>query len=126
MIKMVLAVALGASGGAILRWLISLGFNSAYQTVPLGTLIANLLGGYLMGLALAFFSHQAAVGAEWRLFVITGFLGSLTTFSAFSAEVTVLIQQSRMFWAAGAISAHVIGSLLMTMLGLATYAWIKG
>jgi len=94
--------------------------NALFPAIPLGTLAANLIGGYLIGVALAIFSHHPGLTPEWRLFVITGFLGGLTTFSTFSAEVTVLIQEGRILWATGAISTHVIGSLAMTMLGLAT------
>lgn len=94
--------------------------NALFPAIPLGTLAANLIGGYLIGVALAVFTHYPSFAPEWRLLVITGFLGGLTTFSTFSAEVTVLIQEGRILWATGAISAHVIGSLVMTMLGLAT------
>lgn len=104
----------------MLRWLLGLSLNALFPVIPLGTLAANLIGGYLIGLALAVFANHPGFAPEWRLFVITGFLGGLTTFSTFSAEVTALIQEGRMLWAAGAISVHVIGSLVMTMLGLAT------
>ena len=99
--------------------------NALFPVIPLGTLVANLIGGYLISIALAIFAHYPGLGPEWRLFVITGFLGGLTTFSTFSAEVTVLIQEGRILWATGAISAHVIGSLVMTMLGLATVSAFK-
>ena len=94
--------------------------NALFPAISLGTLAANLIGGYLIGVALAIFSQHPGFAPEWRLLVITGFLGGLTTFSTFSAEVTVLIQEGRILLATGAISAHVIGSLVMTMLGLAT------
>ena len=100
-------------------------FNALFPTIPPGTWLANMLGGYLIGVSLAFFSQYAELAPEWRLLVITGFLGGLTTFSTFSAEVTTLIQQGRMVWAGVAISAHVVGSLLMTMLGLASVALFK-
>ncbi|PTQ80472.1 camphor resistance protein CrcB [Nitrosomonas ureae] len=116
---------MGASLGAVLRWLLGLSLNALFPSIPLGTLVANLIGGYLIGVALAIFAHHPGLTPEWRLFVITGFLGGLTTFSTFSAEVTVLIQEGRMLWALGAISAHVIGSLVMTMLGLATVSAFK-
>lgn len=99
--------------------------NALFPAISLGTLAANLIGGYLIGVALAIFSHHPGLTPEWRLFVITGFLGGLTTFSTFSAEVTVLIQEGRILWATGAISVHVIGSLTMTMLGLATVSAFK-
>lgn len=116
----ILAICFGASLGAVLRWFLGTLLNALFSAIPLGTLAANLIGGYLIGVALAIFAHHPGLTPEWRLFVITGFLGGLTTFSTFSAEVTVLIQEGRILWAAGAISAHVIGSLVMTMLGLAT------
>lgn len=99
--------------------------NALFPTIPLGTLAANLIGGYLIGIAIAVFAHHPVLSPEWRLFVITGFLGGLTTFSTFSVEVTALIQEGRILWAFGAISAHVIGSLTMTMLGLATVSAFK-
>lgn len=116
---------MGASLGAVLRWLLGMSLNALFPAIPPGTLAANLIGGYLIGVALAVFAHHPGLTPEWRLFVITGFLGGLTTFSTFSAEVTVLIQEGRILWAFGAIAAHVTGSLLMTMLGLATVAAFK-
>lgn len=120
MLNSILAICIGASLGAVLRWLLGLSLNALFPTIPLGTLAANLIGGYLIGMALAIFTQHPGLAPEWRLLVITGFLGGLTTFSTFSAEVTVLIQEGRILWAVGAISVHVIGSLMMTMLGLAT------
>ncbi|HNO74315.1 MAG TPA: fluoride efflux transporter CrcB [Nitrosomonas mobilis] len=120
MLNSILAICIGASLGAVLRWLLGLSLNALFSTIPLGTLAANLIGGYLIGMALAIFTQHPGLAPEWRLLVITGFLGGLTTFSTFSAEVTVLIQEGRILWAIGAISVHVIGSLMMTMLGLAT------
>ncbi|MDB5887274.1 MAG: camphor resistance protein CrcB [Rhodocyclales bacterium] len=125
MIRSVLAICIGASLGAVLRWVLGTAFNATFATIPPGTLIANMLGGYLIGVALAFFSQHAGLAPEWRLLIITGFLGGLTTFSTFSAEVTTLIQQGRLGWACMAISAHVVGSLLMTLLGLATVSLFK-
>lgn len=121
----VLAICMGASLGAVLRWLLGMSLNTLFPAIPLGTLAANLIGGYLIGVALAIFASHPGFAPEWRLFVITGFLGGLTTFSTFSAEVTVLIQEGRILWAIGAISAHVIGSLVMTILGLATVSAFK-
>ncbi|SNX61477.1 camphor resistance protein CrcB [Nitrosomonas ureae] len=121
----IFAICIGASLGAVLRWLLGMSLNALFPTIPLGTLAANLIGGYLIGVALAIFANHPGFAPEWRLLVITGFLGGLTTFSTFSAEVTVLIQEGRILWAVGAISAHVIGSLLMTMLGLATVSAFK-
>lgn len=125
MIQSILAISLGASAGAVLRWLLGLSLNSLFPTVPPGTLAANMIGGYLIGVAVAVFAGHPEFAPELRLLVITGFLGGLTTFSTFSAEVTVLLQQGRLLWAGLAISAHVVGSLIMTLLGLATVALIQ-
>jgi CrcB protein len=125
MIRSLLAIAAGASLGAILRWGLGTAFNALFPTIPPGTWLANMLGGYLIGVALALFGQHPGWAPEWRLLVITGFLGGLTTFSTFSAEVATLIQQGRLLWAGAAISAHVVGSLLMTLLGLATVALFK-
>jgi CrcB protein len=120
MVHSILAISIGASAGAVLRWLLGLSLNSLFPTLPPGTLAANMSGGYLIGLAIALFAGHPGLAPEWRLLIITGFLGGLTTFSTFSAEVTALLQQGRLFWAGLAISAHVLGSLIMTMLGIAT------
>ncbi len=123
MLSSLFAISLGAALGAILRWLLSIGLNGLFPTLPPGTLVANLVGGYLIGLALAFFAQQPHLPPEWRLFVITGFLGGLTTFSTFSAEVTTLLQAGRLGWAGAVIATHVLGSLAMTLLGMASLAW---
>lgn len=121
----ILAISVGASLGALIRWLLGLSLNAIFPAIPAGTLASNLIGGYLIGVALAFFADHPTLAPEWRLLVITGFLGGLTTFSTFSAEVIVLIQQQRLFWATAAIGAHVIGSLTMTLFGLASVAILK-
>jgi CrcB protein len=125
MLYPIIAISVGASAGAVLRWLLGLALNAVFPTIPLGTLAANLIGGYLIGLAMAVFASLPGLAPEWRLLIITGFLGGLTTFSTFSAEVTVLLQQGRYLWAGAAISVHVAGSLLMTMLGLATVVLVQ-
>lgn len=125
MFNSILAVSAGASLGAVLRWLLGSALNALFPVLPLGTLVANLLGGYLIGVALAFFSQHVGLSPEWRLFIITGFLGGLTTFSTFSAEVTGLLQQGRLGWVGAAIATHVLGSLAMTLLGMASYAFFK-
>ncbi|MCL6263312.1 fluoride efflux transporter CrcB [Craterilacuibacter sp. RT1T] len=117
--KQVIAICCGASLGALSRWGLS-ELNRHFPLLPPGTLVANLLGGYLIGLAIAYFAH-ADIAPHWRLFVVTGFLGALTTFSTFSVEVTSLLQQGRPLWAMFAVSSHVLGSLLMTALGLASW-----
>jgi CrcB protein len=125
MLYSILAVGIGAFAGAIMRWLLGLSLNAIFPTIPLGTLAANLIGGYLVGVAIALFADYPGISPAWRLLVVTGFLGGLTTFSTFSAEVTTLLQQGRLAWATAEIGAHVIGSLAMTFLGLATMALIK-
>ena len=125
MINSILAVSLGSSAGAVLRWLLGRALNALFPLVPIGTLAANLIGGYFIGVALAVFAAMPQWAPEWRLLVITGFLGGLTTFSTFSAEVTTLLQQGRFQWAGTAIAVHVLGSLAMTMLGLATVALLR-
>lgn len=116
----VLAIGVGAALGAVLRWLLGLWLNALLPAVPPGTLAANVIGGYLVGVAVVFFTQHAQLPPEWRLFVITGFLGGLTTFSTFSAEVVHLLQQGRLAWAVGAIGMHLAGSLLATLAGMWT------
>ena len=124
-LQSIFAISLGASVGAVLRWLLGRWLNALYPSIPPGTLVANLVGGYLIGIAVAFFAGQPGLAPEWRLMIITGFLGGLTTFSTFSAEVTTLLQQGRLLSAGAAISIHVGGSLVMTILGLATVALFR-
>jgi CrcB protein len=123
--KSVIAISIGASLGALLRWWFGAQLNSLFPTVPPGTLAANLVGGYLVGIAIAFFATYSAISPEWRLFVITGFCGGLTTFSTFSAEIVTLLQQGRSLWAIGAAAVHLAGSVLMTLAGIATVQWIR-
>lgn len=125
MLPSLLAISTGAAAGAVLRWLLGVWLNALFPAVPPGTLAANLIGGYLIGVAMAFFASQPGLAPEWRLLVITGFLGGLTTFSTFSAEVVTLLQQGRLLMAMGAIGVHVSGSLVMTLLGLATVTLLK-
>jgi CrcB protein len=125
LIASVVAICLGASLGALLRWALGVWLNGLFPALPPGTLVANLVGGYLIGLAVGAFAQHATLPPEWRLFVITGFLGGLTTFSTFSAEIVALLQQGRLSWAAGAITAHVAGSLIATLAGLATWEMVR-
>ena len=121
----IFAISLGAVAGALLRAGLAQACNALFPDLPPGTLLANLLGAYLIGLAMAVFAALPQLAPEWRWLVITGFLGSLTTFSTFSAEVFALLQQGRLAMAALAVSAHLGGSLLMIVLGLASVAWYK-
>jgi CrcB protein len=115
-----IAIALGATLGAWARWGLSVWLNSLHHSVPVGTLVANLIGGYVIGLAVAVFAQAPHLAPEWRLFVITGLLGGLTTFSTFSAETVELLQRQNYAWAFGVIALHLFGSLAMTGLGLWT------
>lgn len=126
MLPSIVAIGIGAAFGALLRWVFGTQWNALFPLIPLGTLAANLIGGYLVGIAVVFFGSNPALAPEWRLFVITGFLGGLTTFSTFSAEVVTLIQEDRLPWAFAAISAHVLGSLLMTILGMLSMRLLRG
>lgn len=121
----ILAIFSGAGFGALLRWFLGTKLNTLYPTIPLGTLSANLLGGYLIGLAIAFFASNTAIAPEWRLFIITGFLGGLTTFSTFSAEIVTLIQEGRLSMSIVAALLHVMGSIVMTLLGIASYTLLQ-
>jgi len=119
-----LAVGVGAAIGAWIRWGLGLWLNPAMPELPFGTLAANLLGGYLIGLALAYFIQHPGLSPEWRLLVITGFLGGLTTFSTFSAETVTLMMRGQYAWGAAIIVSHLGGSLLMTVLGIQTFKWL--
>jgi CrcB protein len=114
------AVGVGAALGAWLRWALSLGMNSWLPSLPLGTLAANLVGGYLIGVAVEVLGVRAGLPPEVRLFAITGFLGGLTTFSTFSAEAAGLLLHGQWWWAVGLIAAHVVGSIALTFAGIAT------
>ena len=120
-----IAIFFGAGLGALLRWWLGLTLNSYLPSVPPGTLAANLIGGYIIGVAMAFFAASTALAPEWRLFVITGFCGGLTTFSTFSAEIVNLLQQGRSVDACGAAALHLFGSVAMTFAGIGTVAWAR-
>lgn len=113
-----LAVAGGAAAGAWVRWWLGIVLNPVFPTLPLGTLAANLAGGYLVGVALAVLSHFEALPPEARLLITTGFLGGLTTFSTFSAEAATLLGRQQFGWTAVLIGAHVLGSIVMTFAGI--------
>lgn len=115
------AVGVGAALGAWIRWGLGMLLNPIFPSLPLGTLAANLGGGYLVGFAVAWATHHVGLPVEVRLFVITGFLGGLTTFSTFSAEVVALITRGQYLLAGAAASVHLVGSLAMTMLGIYTF-----
>jgi len=126
MLKSVMAVCVGASLGALLRWWLGSQLNHLFPAIPPGTLAANLVGGYVVGIAIAFFATYSAIAPEWRLLIITGFCGGLTTFSTFSAELVTLLQQGRSLWALGGAALHLGGSVLMTLAGIGTVNLIRG
>jgi CrcB protein len=115
-----LSIALGSVIGAWLRWGISLRFNSVFENIPFGTVIVNLTGAFIIGLAVSFFSNSA-INPNYKLFVMTGFCGALTTFSTFSVEIVALLQASKLEYAISTIAIHVIGSLIFTVLGILSY-----
>lgn len=120
-----IAVGLGAAWGAWLRWWLGIVLNPLFPTLPLGTVAANLIGGYLIGVAVGFFTEHAGLPPEVRLLVITGFMGGLTTFSTFSAEAVTLISRGKYLWALAHTTVHLGGSLFMTVLGLLTVNLLK-
>jgi fluoride exporter len=114
----VIAISLGASVGALSRWQLGLWLNQGHAVLPWGTLAANWIGAWLVGVAVVFFQSQTQLDPAWRLAIITGFLGGLTTFSTFSAEVVSMLQHARYALALGTASLHVLGSLALTLLGM--------
>jgi fluoride exporter len=123
--RSLIAVAAGGMLGCLLRWVLAIALNKLFPAIPPGTLAANLIGCYIIGVAVAFFLQYPAFAPEWRLFVTTGFCGGLTTFSTFSAEVVLLMQSGRNGTALMAVGAHLIGSLALTFAGIATVSWLQ-
>jgi CrcB protein len=121
----IFAIFFGAGFGALLRAGFNLATVGIVSSLPLGTFISNMFGGYLVGIAVAFFGNNAHISPEWKLFVITGFLGGLTTFSSFSAEVIGLIQRGEVTWALGTVLLNLLGSLTLTFVGILTYQALK-
>ena len=116
-----LAVGFGAALGAWLRWGLGLWLNPLHASLPIGTLVANLGGGYVIGMAVAFFSANPHLSPEWRLLLVTGILGGLTTFSTFSAEAMQLLQKGDYLWALGHSCLHLLGSIVFCFAGFATW-----
>jgi len=114
-----LATGCGAFLGACLRYVFGLALNPIFPTIPLGTLAANLLGGLIMGVTMGAFAQFSALSPELRLFVTTGFLGGLTTFSTFSGETVTLLLRQEYAWAALMVGLHLVGSLALTFVGFA-------
>ena len=113
-----LAVGVGGAIGCWTRWLLGIGLNPLFANMLLGTLAANLVGGFLIGLAVEYFVHHDSLSPELRLFVIVGFLGGLTTFSSFSSEAVELMLSDELGWALIMIATHLTGSLAMTWIGI--------
>ena len=113
-----LAIFGGAGVGALLRWQLGAWFNPVFPTLPLGTLAANLIGGLLIGVVNAFLTHYSELAPEWRLLLITGFMGGLTTFSTFSLESVTLLSHQEYGWALAHMGLHLFGSLSLTALGI--------
>jgi CrcB protein len=112
------AIGIGGAIGCWLRWGLGILLNPLFPTLPLGTLVANLTGGLLMGLAIGVWSHFQTLSPQLQMFVFTGLLGGLTTFSTFSAEATTLLLRQQYLWFSGHVAVHVVGSISMTVLGL--------
>ncbi len=122
----VFTICIGASVGALARWRLGLWLSSPGSVLPWGTLAANLIGGYLIGVCVAVFQALPQLDPAWRLALVTGFLGGLTTFSSFSAEVVAMLVQQRYALALGTAGLHVLGSLALTVLGLQSTAYLIG
>ncbi|MFM0739846.1 fluoride efflux transporter CrcB [Paraburkholderia xenovorans] len=121
----ILAVGIGGALGSLFRWFLGIRLNGVFVGLPLGTLASNVIAGYVIGVAVAGFARAPQIAPEWRLFIITGLMGGLSTFSTFSAEVVERLQDGRLGWAAGEIVIHVAASLVMTVLGIATVALVS-
>ncbi|CAN7282834.1 fluoride efflux transporter CrcB [Variovorax sp. LjRoot290] len=122
----VFAICVGASLGALARWGLGLWLSTPGASIPYGTLASNLIGGYLVGVAVAMFQAIPQLDPVWRLLLITGFLGGLTTFSSFSAEVIAMLMQDRLALAFGTAALHVCGSLVLTWMGIRTVQQFAG
>ena len=123
----VIAICIGACAGALARWQLGLWLNPiaiSGTVLPWGTLAANLIGGYLVGVCVAVFQAMPELDPTWRLLLVTGFLGALTTFSSFSAEVVAMLGQQRYALALGTAGLHLLGSLGMTIAGIRTISWL--
>ncbi len=117
------AIAIGSVLGGWLRWFVSLRLNHLYPNIPLGTVAVNLLGGFVIGFAISYFAN-ANISPAYKLFIVTGFCGAFTTFSTFSLEVLVLIQEGKLGFAISTIAIHVIGALIFTLLGMLCHNWL--
>ncbi|EFW8925417.1 fluoride efflux transporter CrcB, partial [Shigella dysenteriae] len=110
MLQLLLAVFIGGGTGSVARWLLSMRFNPLHQAIPLGTLTANLIGAFIIGMGFAWFSRMTNIDPVWKVLITTGFCGGLTTFSTFSAEVVFLLQEGRFGWALLNVFVNLLGS----------------
>jgi CrcB protein len=123
-VKSYLAIIIGGSAGCLIRWLLGARLNSLFPDLPPGTLVVNLAGGFIIGASLAWFMRHPDLDPAWRLLVITGLCGGLTTFSTFSLEIFSQLQSGNYFWAFTSLLVHVTGSILMTALGFFVVTWL--
>ncbi|CAB3731445.1 fluoride efflux transporter CrcB [Castellaniella hirudinis] len=121
----IIAISIGSVIGALTRYGLSLSMNALVPAIPMGTLASNLIAAYIVGAAIAFFAAMPNLSPAWRLFVITGLAGGLSTFSTFSAELLTLLRDGRLGWSAGMLALHVCGSLAMTALGMVTISLVR-
>jgi CrcB protein len=123
--KSILVLAAGSVAGGLFRWGLGLKLNALFPTMPPGTLAANLIAAYVIGGAVGAFAQMSGIAPEWRLLIMTGFCGGLSTFSTFSVEVVSLLQRGQLAWALGEIGIHVCGSLAMTIAGIVSVQWLR-
>ncbi|WP_039054954.1 fluoride efflux transporter CrcB [Enterobacter sp. Bisph1] len=116
MLQLLLAVFIGGGTGSVARWMLSMKLNPAHHAIPVGTLMANLLGAFIIGMGLAWFNRMTHIDPVWKVLLTTGFCGGLTTFSTFSAEVVFLLQEGRINWALLNVAVNLLGSFAMTAL----------
>ncbi|RJK68250.1 fluoride efflux transporter CrcB [Serratia marcescens] len=126
MLSSLLAVFIGGGVGSVLRWAVSMKMNPLNTHIPLGTLMVNLIGGFIIGLAMAIFTRMTHLDPTWKLLITTGFCGGLTTFSTFSLEVVYLMQDGRFGWALANMLLNLAGSLAMTLLAFMLVMWVNG
>ena len=126
MLSSLLAVFIGGSVGSVLRWAVSMKMNPLNAHIPLGTLMVNLIGGFIIGLAMAIFTRMTHLDPTWKLLITTGFCGGLTTFSTFWLEVVYLMQDGRFGWALANMLLNLAGSLAMTLLAFMLVMWVNG
>ena len=126
MLSSLLALFIGVGVGSVLRWAVSMKMNPLNAHIPLGTLMVNLIGGFIIGLAMAIFTRMTHLDPTWKLLITTGFCGGLTTFSTFSLEVVYLMQDGRFGWALANMLLNLAGSLAMTLLAFMLVMWVNG